>query len=320
MAVRLMKTFHGYSIEELTDLLSSRLDIDGKIQLDQNLLEGWSSLNILGYINQEPAFVLKLPKSSDIQDFHSLATIHEVLSKKNLCPNSLYHGPLSENDDLPILILEHVDGHIYNSPFEITEHDYWLLKDTLENLASISLPGIPIYADAIEHLNAITRPLELRIYDYGRNLTSGLHTMFEEFISLSDLSHNRLEASDWFPVTIHGDLYERNIIFREDSVILLDMEECCVSDRFYDSVYLFAQSYTEKILAEESPFRGGCPKEHWMNLEILALCSVIKWSLQRLLDLEFGLVEINLSQMVSTDLVREYVREKMEVLTSLLSQ
>ncbi|MFW9933750.1 MAG: phosphotransferase [Candidatus Thorarchaeota archaeon] len=299
-----MRTYHGYSLEELNELVKSKIDFDGEIRLDSTLLEGWSSLNILGYHNNNPAFILKLPKSSEVQNFDNINLIHNQLSKFDLCPRPLYHGML-DDDDLPSIVLEYISGRMYDSPFDISQEDYWRLGNVLERLATLTIRGIPEYSDAVEHLNAITRPMELRIYDYGRNLTRGLSHLFEEFISLADVSRNRLEGCKWDPVTVHGDLFERNIVFREDVVILLDMEECCVSDRFYDRAYLFAQSYTEKALSEEDPIRTVCPRDHWLNLEILALCSVITWSLQRLLDLELGLIELNLSQFVPDDLVKE---------------
>lgn len=313
-----MSSYHGYSLAQLNESLRSRLDLDGDIRLRETLLEGWSSLNILGYVNQTPAFVMKLPKSSEITSFNDIFVIQEKISKFGLCPKPLYHGSISDEDNLPVLVIEYVEGRTYASPFDIVKADFCLLEESLKQLADIRLPGVPKHSDAVDHLNAIARPLELQIYDYGRNLTSGLHEFFAKFITLADISRTQLEGCDWNPVTIHGDLYERNIIFQEDRATLLDMEECCVSDRFYDRVYLFAQSYTEKILSEEDPLKGSCTPEHWLNLEILALCSVITWSLRRLLELELGLIELHLSRMVSDDMVREYVREKLEILSVLL--
>ncbi len=313
-------TFHGYSIREMNEMVASVLNTDGEIQLSTSLLEGWSSVNILGFLDNKPSFVLKLPKSSEINDFERQYKVHLELAKYDICSRPLYMGRLSDSHELPVLILEYVDGHIYESPYEILTEDIEKLKDALAKLARIHLEDVPRYLAAIDYLNAIARPLEFHIYDYGKGLTKGLQSLFDSFIELSDTSRSQLEGCAWNPVTIHGDLFERNVVFQNDRAVLLDMEECCVADSSYDLVYLFVQSYSTGTLSYQHPLRGCCSREHWDSLEILALCSVIKWSLQRLLDLELGLIELNLAQMVSVDLIKVYVDEKMGILSTLLQK
>lgn len=320
MAIRRVTNIYGIPLSRIKAEISSTLGLSGEVSISPLLLNGWSSLNLQGNVDGHPSFVVKFPKALGHEDFSKLYGIHQALNGHDICPRPLCLGTIEGRDAIPFFVVEYAGGHSYHSPFEISQHHFGLLRATLERLASIPIPAVPVYDNPISFLESIVNPISATISDYQSVATASLGSMLHAFELVAKKSRRRLEGMDWVPVMVHGDLYEQNIVFQSDRAVLLDWEECCVADRFYDRVYLFVQPFDCSPLPRNHFARKGCPESHWRNLEVLCLLRVTAWSIQRLLESEAGLIEASLTGLHQDSLVREYIRRKLSLISDVLGR
>ncbi len=318
MAIRRIKNIYGIPLSKIKAEISSSLDLSGDLSISPFLLNGWSSFNLQGNVDGHPLFVVKFPKALEHEDFSKLYKIHQALAEQGICPRPLCLGAIKDKNTIPFLIIEYVSGHSYNSPFDISQHHFGLLTATLDRLASTSVSTVPAYGNPIAFLESFVNPIRATISNSRNTISPSLRSMVRDFELVVKSSRQHIEAMDWFPDLVHGDLYEQNIVFQSDRAVLLDWEECCVADRFYDRVYLFVQPFDCSPLPRNHFARKGCPDSHWRNLEMLCLLRVTAWSIQRLLDSQAGLIEAGLTELHQDSLVREYIRRKLSLISDIL--
>jgi aminoglycoside phosphotransferase (APT) family kinase protein len=318
MAIRRIKSIFDIPLSRVKAEISSALGLGGEISISPVLLDGWSSLNLQGNVDGHPSFVVKFPRALGHEDFSELYKVHQVLAQKNICPRPLCLGSIKDTNTIPFLVVEYVHGQSYQSPFDISQHDFGLVVATLDRLASVALPNVPAYDTPIAFLESFVNPIEATISNSRSILAASLGSTMRDFELVAKASRRHLEGMDWVPALVHGDMYERNMVFQSDRVVLLDWEECCTADRFYDRAYLFVQPFDYRPLPENHFARKGCPDCHWRNLELLCLLRVTAWSIQRLLDSEAGLVDMSLTGLSSDSMVQEYIRRKLSLLSDIL--
>lgn len=318
MAIRRVKNIYGIPLSTINAEISSALDFSGEVTISPFLLDGWSSLNLQGNVDGHPSFVVKFPKALGHEDFSKLYKIHQALADQDICPRPLCVGAIEDKEKIPFLVIEYVSGHSYHSPFDISQHHFGLLAGTLHKLASISVSAVPAYGDPIAFLESFVKPIRTTISNSQNGIATSLRSLVRDFELLVKASRQRLQDMDWVPAVVHGDLYEQNIVFQSDRAVLLDWEECCIADRFYDRVYLFVQPLDCRLIPRNHFARKGCPDLHWQNLEVLCLLRVTAWSLQRLLDSELGILEAGLMGLHQDSLVREYTHRKLSLISDVL--
>jgi len=313
-----IKEVYGYTLTRIEEYVSSHLDFRGAITLRPELLGGWSSLNFVGVVEDRNKFILKFPPKLDGTDFSRLFSIHECLSEHGICSRPLWKGSLGTEDEIPYLILEYEEGIIYPSPDDIKNHLFSKLKETLATLSHIEIQNLRTSNSAIEYVDQLLSSLKRKKVKWKEKLNHSLRNSLDTFMSNVQDVDQHISEMNWDPVTIHGDLYERNLVFQNGRVVLLDLEECCVADRFYDLAYLFTQSYTTSRIGENHYAKQGIPEDHWRNLELIALASVIAWSFKWLIEIALEMMEPNVAECVNIPTVENYVNEKMRLLLRMI--
>jgi aminoglycoside phosphotransferase (APT) family kinase protein len=305
---------YGIPLGDIEKSFSSILD-EGNFSLSPELLGGWSSLNLLGTAEDTPKYIVKFPPKLDRSDFSRLYKIHETLSEYNICAAPVAQGAISHKIELPYLIIEFERGKTYQRLEVVDAPHIEILQQTLTTLNGIDLRGIPEYSKGNDYGNQLLSSLKRAHKKWKNRIDQDVRDLLDEFLGVSGEAIVRLSDMEWNPVTIHGDLNERNIIFQMDKAILLDLEECCVADRHYDIVYFYTQY--QDMNSEKVPqfARKNIPKSHWENLEILSLLSVISWCFKWLIDIELNIIESNLASSLSSPGLVRYIKNRLEVLT-----
>ncbi|MCK5150482.1 MAG: aminoglycoside phosphotransferase family protein [Candidatus Thorarchaeota archaeon] len=318
MKTRAVQSVYNLPFSEFQAAIASEVPYEGQITLSQYPLGGWSSLNFLGFEDGIPKFIAKIPPRLDGTDFQKLYSIHDLLSQQDICSQPLGIGEIGDDQKIPYFLLEYAEGKIYSDPNDIRGEHFNQLKHTLWKLNQLEIPNARKYNEGSEYVNWIMSSLKLKHAKWKKRFDNDMIDLLNQFWSNVEGVHQKISEMDWNPVTIHGDLYERNIVFQDNGVSLLDLEECCVADMFYDLAYLFTQSYTTSSIEENHFVKKGIPKDHWQNLELIALVSVISWSFNWLIDSAFENVEPNLVASVGRTTVVDYLETKMKLLSSLL--
>ncbi len=318
MNSRIVDAIHNIPLLDIEKQISSIVEFDDKVILSPILLEGWSSLNFIGNVNNVPKIVVKFPPTRDGPDFTRLFRIHESLAPHGICSRPLYTGNLDADGEIQFIILEYLEGNIYSSPNDFKGHLYDQIMETLDKLNQIDLPFLHRNKDGNDYVNELMSPLKQNLMRWKTRLDPQISSRLNHFLIQVQDIHEQIEGMSWTPVTAHGDLYEDNIVFQQDRAMLLDLSLCCIADKLYDIVYLFSESESATLVEEEHFARKGILSNHWHNLELIAFVSVISWSFNWLLELSFKQVEPNLAANVPTSRVIGYIDKKMELLSSIL--
>jgi thiamine kinase-like enzyme len=135
--------------------------------------------------------------------------------------------------------------------------------------------------------------------------------MYPDVLSFSD------SLGLWTPSLMHGDLWIPNILFHTGNIILLDFEDSAYGNPLYDLAFLLE---TPDSTSENIP--PGIVRLEEMddvnNLRPVVLAYIINWSLERLLSMESGLIEQNLSTNESRSAIIGYTQGKISRLRSIL--
>jgi aminoglycoside phosphotransferase (APT) family kinase protein len=286
--------------------------------LEHETLGGWSNINIRGY-SSGIDFVLKLPwsiTSKDANHYESLNDIGQFFSKLSITARPLSSGALSNEKETPFIIFEYIEGVKHNSLLDFSVQDIRFLKDCLQILSSQKPPGLKRYKSPSDFLTSTHSLVENHngfsnsSQEVGQ-LIDTFNEIYPEVLSDTD------SLGSWQSSTMHGDLWVPNIILQSEKAILLDFEACVYGNQFYDLAYLLESPASTSV--EKLPGLL-CPDEEdeVNNLRPLAVAFLIDWSLERLLSMESGLMEPNLSTMVSRSVVIDYVRTKISRIKEIL--
>jgi aminoglycoside phosphotransferase (APT) family kinase protein len=319
MTERHIERVHGYTIKELEHVLLDVCEIfDDTISLEYNTLGGWSNINIRGQSN-DLDFVLKLPCSISPLDgnlYNQLFDISLHFNKLGIAARPLAKGQLSDTNATPFIIFEYIDGIIHDSLTDFSDHEALLLKDCLDLILIQKIPHLRRYKSPSDHVTSWFSLVENHV---------GLADVSQEVGTLIDkmkkMSPDILSFVDslgvWTPTLMHGDLWIPNIVFQTGKVILLDFEDSAYGNHLYDLAFLLE---TPNAVSEKTP--SGIIRSDEMeevnDLRVVAVSYIVNWSLDRLLSMESGLVEPNLSSEESRSAIIGYTRGKISRLKALL--
>lgn len=312
---------HGHTIEELSVLLQNSSNIfDSTIRLDPVPLGGWSNINLRGH-SSGVEFVLKLPWSverTEINPYAQQYHLAQYFSRFDIAASPLEIGRLHDSLETPFYIVEYIKGTTYSSVSEVSADEIFSLKTSHQILREESPPGIPRYESPNSYLDAI-RSLVIE-HEWLPRASTELHELLYQYESLlPEVISTNEKIGSWLGDTMHGDLWIPNIVFRSgQKAIFLDFEACTTGDSRYDFAY-FLEGHENTNSESISSLLGGEDVNLVNSLRPLVLACLIDWSIARLLSMESGIVEPNLSsKRIRTDMVR-YVRNKIERLNSLLA-
>ncbi len=320
MIKRQISEVHGHTIAELAHLLRDGCDLfDGDVNLENGVLGGWSNINIRGQ-SAGIDFVLKLPwqtASHDTGLYKHLYDISLFFNKLDIAALPLSMGQLSDTNETPFIIFEYVDGVIHDSLTEITTQEITALKNCHQLLSHQKPPGLKRYkspSDLLTRTHAFVENHEGHS-DCSKEvvaLIDAMNRIYPEVLSYTD------SLGAWSPSVMHGDLWIPNVIFDSGKVTLLDFEACAYGSHLYDLAYLLESpvGITEN---EISGLIRPEEKNPVNNLRPTVVAFLVEWTLERLLSMESGLVEPNLTTTESRSALIGYARSKTTRLKTLLS-
>jgi aminoglycoside phosphotransferase (APT) family kinase protein len=309
---------HGNTLEEIQNLLLGSCElIQNDIVLDATSLGGWSNINIRG-ISQGHEFILKLPWSVshyDVNPYSKLYGLLNYLSRSKLTAAPISFGRLSDRNETPFILLHYFDGRTYASIANVSRAQLQALKNTLHLLSLQKPPGLRKYVSPYDYLIEIYDEIGFNntLARISREVQTLVRVFHEQYTRLMP----RVEALGvWSGKVMHGDLWEPNMLFDNGKVILLDFESCCYGDPIYDLAYLLEAS--DNPPTDNNPLSLNTDqRNHVTNYRLVALLSLIGWSLNRLLVMNAGLVEKNLNTPEIKDSIAKYTRAKISRLISL---
>jgi len=309
---------HRNTLAELQDLLHSSCElIQSDVTLDALSLGGWSNINIRG-ISQGHEFVLKLPWSTmhyDTNPYSKLFDLLTYLSKSKITASPIATGRLPDKDETPFMLLHYLDGVTYSSIFDASRKELQALKDTLHELSLQKPPDLRKYVTPIDFLLGVHD--EIAHHEALSTSSTEVVPLVRAFQELYCKISPIIETLEpWSGTIMHGDLWEPNILIHDGRVRLLDFESCAYGDPLYDIAYLLEAS--DNTPREEPPFHLNIDQRNKVkSYRLVALMSLVGWSLDRLLFMDAGLVEQNLNTSKIKKSIIKYTRAKISRLSSL---
>jgi|GEM_PF-2718423 len=315
-----LETVHGHSRSKLADLLENSCEaFDKSVNLESISLGGWSNINIRGR-SSGIDFVLKLPWSTEEYERNTYDPLYNLslyFSRLDLAAPPIEVGRLSDSSETPFILVEYVDGTTYSSITDASEGELLSLKESHRLLKKQKPPGILKYESPSDYL--IANHEQVENHSWLPRASKQTRTLIDQYDSLLPQVKSLNEVIGyWSRETMHGDLWAPNIVFHpEQKIFFLDLEACAIGDSRYDLAYLLeahVDRSTENIptLIEDEDI------DFVNSLRPLALAYVIDWSLSRLLSMESGIVEQNLSTQEIHTMILGYAREKIGRLKFLL--
>jgi len=315
-----IKKVHGHTLNELSDLLMQSTELfDSGVTLNPISLGGWSNINIQGS-HEGTQFVLKLPWSTQKLEKNHYAHLFNIAlftSKSKICARPLDFGTLFDSKRTPFIILEYIDGTVYDVLSELTPVEKQSLNNSLTILSDLQPPDIPRFNSPSDYLDTIRKSVkehEWLTRDYME--TNQIRELFYEL--LPELFLNMNDYGEWSMKTMHSDLWVPNIVFDKGRAVFLDIEDCAQGDPLYDIAYLLEASYSGEVMSPTGLVHPDDLKRV-EQLRPLALASVIGWSITRLLSMDAGLVEASISNPRIRNEVLNYARMKLIRLERILS-
>ncbi|MBE0526136.1 MAG: phosphotransferase [Candidatus Thorarchaeota archaeon] len=197
------------------------------------------------------------------------------------------------------------------------ENELLSLKKSHQILKREKPPSIHKYESPLNYFNAIRSLVEE--HDWLTKASAETRVILNQYELLLPRIVSSIEIIGyWCGETMHGDLWIPNIVFRSKrNALLLDFEACATGDSRYDLAYLLEAHENTSI--KEIPLLFEDEDVNFINsLRPLVLTSVIDWSIDRLLSMESGIVEQNLSTPNIHSMILGYAHEKIVRLRSLL--
>lgn len=315
-----LETVHGHSRSKLADLLENSCEaFDKSVNLEPISLGGWSNINNRGR-SSGIEFVLKLPWSTEEYErnpYDPLYNLSLYFSRLDLAAPPIEVGRLSDSSETPFFLVEYVDGTTYSSITDASAAELLSLKESHRLLKKQKPPGILKYESPSDYL--IANHEQVENHSWLPRASKQTRTLIEQYDSLlPQVKSLNEDIGYWSRETMHGDLWAPNIVFHpEQKIFFLDLEACAIGDSRYDLAYLLeahVDRSTENIptLIEDEDI------DFVNSLRPLALAYVIDWSLSRLLSMESGIVEQNLSTQEIHTMILAYAIEKIGRLKFLL--
>ena len=310
---------HGHTIVELEQLLRDACDIfDGDVILKEQSLGGWSNINVLGQ-SDGIDFVLKLPASVPPFEtflYKRLFATSLFLSKTGSTTKPLVVGKLSDDADTPFIIFEYVDGVTHQDLADFSRHELESLRRSLQILSQQKPPGLTRYTSAHKYLTSIHEFVESHVP------RSSCSQEVDDLLVMFGMIYSRVltytgSLKPWPFELMHGDLWAPNIVFRKGTAVLLDLESCAYGSRSFDLAYLLE---ADAEASQDLPEGLVLPEEmkEVNKLRPPAVAYLILWSIERLLAMDAGFIEPNLTTQSIRSALINYARSKISRLSSLL--
>ncbi|MHA1654317.1 MAG: phosphotransferase [Candidatus Thorarchaeota archaeon] len=312
-------TVHGVPVEDLLEALCETSTLLTKQDVRfGGLLGGWSNLNLL-LISDRQRIVLKLPAHTTAESmggYDLLMQRHQDLSRIGIAPRPLEAGWIDTPVEAPYILLEFVEGRVYPTPSTIPISALSALRHAIDSLNTArcdSATALSRPSNLLDlHINAVSSATD------RRGISSNTIALLHELLPLADAVRSHCEHLPWSGGLIHGDLSESNIVFREGNAVLLDLESLSTGHRLYDVAYLTVQNAVEVIDCPPTLVQEG-ETEVVSRFVPLALVAVISWSIERLADMDSGLIEAALVNETTYRSIRRYVSDKIALLRMTLS-
>ena len=320
MTKRQLARVHGHTIAELEHLLQDACDVfDGAVSLECEALGGWSSINIRGQ-SAGIDFVLKLSgsiTSHDTSPYKHLYDVSLFFNKLGIAALPLSMGRFSNEMETPFIVMEYIDGVVHESLTEFTLQEITSLKECLQILSQQKPPILNRYKSPSDHITRVHALVENHEGFSDRSqevavLNDMFNEIYPEVLSYTD------SLGGWSPTIMHGDLWVPNIVLQTDKVVLLDFEACAYGTPFYDLAYLLETPVSTSEY-ELPGFLSPDDEDAVDSLRPLVVAYLVNWSLERLLSMESGLIEPNLSTIESRSAIIGYVHSKISRLKTLLA-
>ncbi|MHA2396759.1 MAG: aminoglycoside phosphotransferase family protein [Candidatus Thorarchaeota archaeon] len=237
-------------------------------------------------------------------------------NKLGFAAQPLAKGKLSETNGIPFIIFEFIDGVTHDSLTDFSDHEISSLRNCLDRISQQKIPNLKRYKSPSDHVAFWYSLVENHLglsnasQEVGA-LVDKFAKMYPDVLSFSD------SLGLWTPSLMHGDLWIPNILFHTGNIILLDFEDSAYGNPLYDLAFLLE---TPDSTSENIP--PGIVRLEEMddvnNLRPVVLAYIINWSLERLLSMESGLIEQNLSTNESRSAIIGYTQGKISRLRSIL--
>ncbi|MGY5880164.1 MAG: phosphotransferase [Candidatus Thorarchaeota archaeon] len=315
-----IKTVHGHSHSELEAILEdSCTAFDDFINLEQINMGGWSNINLRGK-SSDFDFVLKLPGTIGPfteNPYDQLYDIALYFSKIDLTARPIEVGRLSDSAKTPFYIIEYIEGISHSVVSDVSVDELLSLKETIRIFRDQKPPNLPTYKSPTDYLLANHEPVENHVW--LSKASKETQILLNKYDSLFHQVKDQTDTLDnWSKTLMHGDMWIPNVIFRSNqNALLLDFEACSYGDPRYDLASLLEvhvnssiESIPSLILEEDI--------ETIKSLRPLVLSYVIDWCLDRLLLMESGIMEPNLSREKLHTMIIGYAQEKIDRLKFLL--
>ena len=315
-----INTVHGHSLSVLEGLLEdSCTKFDDFINLEQINMGGWSNINIRGK-SSEFDFVLKLPGSIEKFEenpYDALYNLALYFSKFDLTAPPIEVGRLSDSFETPFYLIEYIDGNSHSVVSDVSEDELLSLKETLRIFRDQKPPNLPTYKTPTDHLVTHHVPVENHVWlPKASTETQILLNQFTSLFSKVETQTNNL--CKWSGDLMHGDLWIPNVIFRSNqNALLLDLEACSFGDPRYDLASLLEVHVNSSVESIPSLIQKE-DIEMIKSHRPVVLSYVIDWCLERLLSMESGIMEPNLSREELHTMIVGYAQEKIDRLRFLL--
>lgn len=317
MTMRQLTRVHGHSIPELENLLQESCELfHDQVRLEREVIGGWSNINIRGS-SASFDFVVKLPSTiAPVQSHYDyLHTTSDFFGKLGLTGSPLSIGTLSDDNELPYIILEYLDGVTHSRLDALSDQEIGHLNMCLKELHKQNPPGLRSHYSPLDYL--LTFHSLVENHQGLPTCSDELRDLIQSFIEIHETLLEYAEIlGSWSMTVMHGDLWIPNVVLQPGRAFLLDFESCAFGESHYDLASLLESP--ENTIDPPPDLLEGYDESRIEELRPIALGYIIEWSLERLLSMESNLIEPNLNSMESRTAVMDYTRSKILRLKDML--
>ena len=309
---------YGYLKENLEFLFSDALDIPN-ISIERTL-GGMSNINMYAHCEPEelvlriPSLSIEYPSTHYAQEF---LVLYEA-ARQGLGPRPMTYGTLDDKNQTPFLVYYFEPGIVHSSLSSISIDEFRRLENSLDQLQTLEVAGVPTYSSALEYLHYLRSRVDSVLSDsdfQSERMKRAAFSVDELHGSLEPI----LQGVSWSRGAMHSDLRPSNVIFQNDRVLFLDWSEFCMGFANYDMAYLLSEPlepFSSDILVSFT-FKDAI---EMLQMQALALFSCISWTFERLIRCELRQLPSNLSNDDMVEAMESYIRAQIDQFIQVLNQ
>ena len=313
-----IKHLHEYSFEEFRNLIHACLEETiPDLEVYPNLAGGWTNINLHASSNNL-SLIIKIPaetRTFEKNPFEYAFSIATDLYRLNLTPQPITIGKLSDTIETPFAIYEYIAGRRYSDLSQLSSNELDVLIALKSKLNAVRPGKIHSFGSMSEYLDYfISRQkgewLELK----PKSML--LEKSLQMLMQATEDSESIYDLEEWPDEFMHGDFHLGNIVFSDRNPVLLDFEEAALGNPLYDYAYLTMESYNpemyNRILKGKIPNLESIQYRHLCKV---ALIAIIAWTYNRLIRIEYNLVDPLLADENRVKMMRSYLATKIELLS-----